>query len=99
MTDPFGQKSIPWWRRLRGRNRPNYAPKRYAGIAGMIGPTTAFALPASHPPATIVTVGMLFFLPPVLVEAWWKQRRRRQDEQLLPLSACGETPRVASSSR
>lgn len=82
--DPFGERSIPWWQRLRGRGRAKYAPKRYSRVAGAIGPTTAFALPASHRPATVAAVGALFFLPPALVEAWFKRRRRREDEQLLP---------------
>lgn len=82
--DPFGESSVPWWQRLRGRGRAKYAPKRYSRVAGAIGPTTALVLPASHRPATVAAVGALFFLPPMLVEAWFKRRRRREDEQLLP---------------
>ena len=34
--DPFGEKAVPWWRTVfRGKGR---APKRYAGVAGALGP-------------------------------------------------------------
>ena len=84
VSDPFAQSTKPRWRRLLARRQPQYAPKRYAKVAGLIGPVVAFVVPAHHRLLVIVLVGALFFVPSMLVEAWFRQRERRRREQILP---------------
>jgi hypothetical protein len=68
------------------RDRPRSAPKRYARVAGAIGPTVAWLLPVPHGTnhwAVVSLVAVLFVVPPLLVEAWWKRQSRRRAERLL----------------
>jgi hypothetical protein len=82
-VDPFAIAPLPWWRRVIAPEQPKYAPRRYAGIAAMIGPALALFVSAHHRAAVIVPVLLLFAVPPALVEAWFKARYRRRHEQLL----------------
>lgn len=86
MSDPFGERRTPWWRRIWRRGRPGSAPKQYTVPAGIVGPIAALLLPAVNgmDHTTKVVLGLaLLALPPALVEIWWKQRQRRAVEQLL----------------
>jgi hypothetical protein len=83
-SDPFAAGAKPRWRHLLTRRQRKYAPKRYAQVAGLIGPLVAFMVPAHHRLVVIVLVGALFFVPSVLVEGWFRKRERRRREQILP---------------
>ncbi len=81
-SDPFAQSAEPRWRGLLASRRRKYAPKRYAKVAGLVGPVVGFMVPAHH--RLVVIVGALFFVPSMLLEAWFRQRERRRSERILP---------------
>jgi cyanate permease len=86
MTDPFAERSTPWWRRPLGGSRRQSAPKPYSMAAGVIGSLAALAFPLRlHGPERALALSLLAALPPVMVERWWRQRHRREEEELFPV--------------
>lgn len=92
MSDPFGEKSSPWWRvawrvLFSSGGKPR-APKPFAAAAGALGPISGLLLHGvgglDGPTRAAVFVG-LTFIPPLVVERWWRERERRREEQLLVL--------------
>jgi len=85
MPNPFGEEPVPWWR-LRRRDRPNPAPKRYTIVAAGLGPMMRLlveAPPGIDRSAWNAIVAGLTLIPPLVVELWWKRRCRTRAEQLL----------------
>jgi len=84
-SNPFGEKPFPWWR-FRRTDRLNRAPKRYAMVAGGLGPFLGLALSGvsgvNKAAWGLVVLG-LTLIPPLMVELWWKGRCRRRAERLL----------------
>jgi hypothetical protein len=86
-ANPFGEKPVPWWRRLH-RSRKGRAPKRYAAVAGAMGPMGGLFITSGDGldrPARVALVAGLTLLPPSLVEVWWRRRERRKADRLLVL--------------
>lgn len=86
-TDPFGEERVAWWRSLlkSGKTR---APKRYAAVAGALGPISGLFLASEDGfdrPTRVAIFASLTFIPPFLVERWWRGRDRRREERLLIL--------------
>jgi hypothetical protein len=79
---------VPWWRRLH-RSSNGRAPKRYAAVAGAVGPMAGLLVTSGdgldRPARGALVVG-LTLLPPSLVEVWWRNRERHKAERLLVLS-------------
>jgi hypothetical protein len=92
VSDPFGEKRMPWWRSLLQSGRKGRAPKRYAGAAGTIGPLSGLVLQGGdgldEPTRLAIIVG-LTVIPPLLVEYWWRGRELREEEQLLAITDTG----------
>lgn len=85
--DPFGEKPLPWWRRLHQADK-GHAPKRYARFAGVFGPLSGLILQGGDglsKPGRLAIFAGLSLIPPYLVERWWRERECRQAERLLVL--------------
>jgi len=64
------------------------ALKRYAGVAGALGPISGLILHGGDGldrPARVAIFIVLTLLPPLLVERWWRARERLKEERLLVL--------------
>jgi hypothetical protein len=86
-VNPFGEKPVPWWRRLH-RSSKGRAPKRYAVVAGSLGPMAGFVIASGDgldKPTRVALVAGLTLVPPSLVEVWWRRRECRSKEKLLIL--------------
>jgi hypothetical protein len=86
-ANPFGEKPVPWWRRLH-RSSKGRAPKRYAAAAGAVGSLSGLVLHSGDgldKPMRFAIFAVLTVIPPLLVERWWRERARRQEERLLVL--------------
>jgi hypothetical protein len=87
VTNPFGEKPVPWWRPLL-QSKKGGAPRRYAAPAGALGSLSGLVLQSGDGldrPTRLAIVAGLTLIPPFLVERWWKGRERRREEQLLVL--------------
>lgn len=90
MSDPFGERPTPWWRRISRHDGRESVPKRYAGPAGAVGPLAGWLLTGTDgmdPPTKVVLFFAVFVAPPALVAMWWRRRRWRADTQLALLPA------------
>ena len=87
ITNPFGERPVSWWRRLRQRRkRSAYAPKRYSVVAGGLGTFMGFGVAAVQGmdyDIRVLVIAGVTVLPSALLEGWWKQRSRRRAEQLI----------------